>query len=46
MTNLALGPMVAAKEAPERPAMKLDDLTLSYGALDAAVARVAGLLRA
>jgi long-chain acyl-CoA synthetase len=38
--------MVAAKEDPERPAVKLDDLTLSYGALDAAVARVAGLLRA
>ncbi len=46
MTNLALVPVVAAAEAPERPAVKLDDLTLSYGALDAAIARAAGLLRA
>ena len=37
---------MAAADAPERPAVKLDDRTLSYGALDAAVALTAGVLRA
>ncbi|MDQ6698267.1 MAG: long-chain fatty acid--CoA ligase [Actinomycetota bacterium] len=46
MTNFALGPAVAAAEASERPAVRLDGLTLSYGALDGAIARTAGLLRA
>jgi len=46
MTNLALGPVLAASEAAERPAVKLDDVTLSYGALDSAIARAAGVLRA
>jgi long-chain acyl-CoA synthetase len=31
---------------PERTAVKVDELELSYGELDAAAARVAGLLRA
>ena len=46
MTNFAtvLGEAVAA--GPDRPAVKLDDLVLNYAALDAAVARAAGLLRA
>ena len=45
MANFALEHLAAAAEAPERPAVRIDDLTLSYGALDAAVARAAGLLR-
>ncbi len=45
MTNFALGPVVAAEEAPTLPAVKLDDLTLSYGALEGAIAEAAGLLR-
>jgi long-chain acyl-CoA synthetase len=46
MTNFAavLGDAVAA--GPDRPALKLDDLLLDYAALDAGVARAAGLLRA
>jgi non-ribosomal peptide synthetase component F len=36
----------AVAEAPERPAVKLNDIVLSYGVLDQAVARAAGLLRA
>ncbi len=46
MTNLALLTVTAAEEAPDRPAVRLDDLTLSYAALDGAVARAAALLRA
>ena len=46
MTNIALELASAAAEAPERPAVKLDDHTLSYGTLDRAIARAAVLLRA
>src|SRR4051794_32962983 len=35
----------AASEAGDRPAVKLDDIVLPYQALDAAVARAAGMLR-
>ncbi len=45
MTNFAEQLSAAAREDPDRPAVKLDDLVLSYQALDAAVARCAGLLR-
>src|SRR4051794_22792644 len=45
MTNFAEQLSPAAAEAPERPAVKLDDIVLTYEALDAAVARAAGLLR-
>ena len=46
MTNFAELLSEAAAADPEHPAVKLDDLVLSYGMLDAAVARAAGLLRA
>lgn len=46
VTNLALVPVKAAAEAAGHPAVRLDDLTLTYGQLDAAIARAAGLLRA
>src|SRR5256885_16056429 len=46
MTNFAEELSAAAADAPERTAVKLDDLELSYRVLDAAVARAAGLLRA
>jgi long-chain acyl-CoA synthetase len=36
----------AVADGPDRPAIKLDDIVLSYGALDAGVGRAAGLLRA
>jgi long-chain acyl-CoA synthetase len=46
MTNFAQEFAAAVAEAPDRPAVKLDDIVLTYEALDAAVARTAGLLRA
>jgi long-chain acyl-CoA synthetase len=46
MTNFAEELATAATEAGDRPAVKLDDVVLSYGVLDAAVARAAGMLRA
>ncbi len=46
MTNFAQELTDAAADARERPAVKLDDHTLSYGALGGAVAHAAGLLRA
>src|SRR4051794_41233423 len=46
MTNFAHELGAAVAEAPDRPAVKLDDLVLPYAALDAAAARAAGLLRA
>jgi long-chain acyl-CoA synthetase len=46
VTNFAQELVVAAADAPERPAVKFDDRTLSYGALDGAVALTAGVLRA
>ncbi len=45
MTNFAEELSAAAADAPDRPALKLDDIVLSYGMLDQAVARAAGLLR-
>lgn len=42
--NLASLLTDSAARQPERPAIKLDDLTLSYAALDGASAHVAGLL--
>jgi long-chain acyl-CoA synthetase len=46
MTNFAEQLSAAARDAPDRPAVKLDDVVLSYALLDAGVARAAGLLRA
>jgi len=45
VTNFAQELLAAAADAPDRPAVRLDDHTLSYAALDGAVARAAGLLR-
>src|SRR3954453_19526330 len=46
MTNFAEELSAAAADAADRPAVRLDDIVLNYAALDAAVARAAGLLRA
>jgi long-chain acyl-CoA synthetase len=46
MTNFAAQLSAAVADGPDRPAVRLDDVTLSYAALDAGVARAAGLLRA
>src|SRR5690348_15949975 len=46
MTNFAEELSAAVAEHADRPAVKLDDVVLSYGVLDAAVARAAGMLRA
>jgi len=45
MTNFAQEQRNAAVDSPERPAVKLDDLELNYGALDGAVGLMAGVLR-
>ncbi|HWE14855.1 MAG TPA: long-chain fatty acid--CoA ligase [Solirubrobacteraceae bacterium] len=45
MTNFAAQLSAAAAEAPDRPAVKLDDVVLTYRQLDEAAARAAGLLR-
>src|SRR4051794_20928659 len=45
MTNFAHELQAAVAEAPDRPAVRLDDLVLDYATLDAAVARAAGVLR-
>jgi long-chain acyl-CoA synthetase len=45
MTNFAEQLSAAAADDPSRPAVKLDDYVLSYGRLDGAVARAAGVLR-
>jgi long-chain acyl-CoA synthetase len=45
MTNFATQLSVAAADDGGRPAIKLDDIVLDYQALDAGVARAAGLLR-
>src|SRR4051794_38561101 len=45
VTNFASELGAAAAEAGDRPAVRLDDTTLTYAVLDAAVARAAGLLR-
>ncbi|HEX8121019.1 MAG TPA: long-chain fatty acid--CoA ligase [Solirubrobacteraceae bacterium] len=46
MTNFAEELRSAAAEAGDRPAVKLDDVVLSYAVLDAAASRAAGLIRA
>src|SRR5256885_16850954 len=46
MTNFAEELSAAAADATDRPAVKLDDVVLTYGILDAAIARAAGMLRA
>jgi long-chain acyl-CoA synthetase len=46
MPNLASVMTRHAAAAPERPAIRLDDVVLPYGALDEASARLAGLLAA
>ena len=45
MTNFAEELSAAAREHGDRPAVKLDDIVMSYGMLDAATARAAGFLR-
>ncbi|MFN8152478.1 MAG: long-chain fatty acid--CoA ligase [Solirubrobacterales bacterium] len=45
MTNFARTLSDAAAEAGERPAVRLDDLTLDYRTLDIAAGRAAGFLR-
>src|SRR5438045_2832979 len=45
MTNFAEKVSAAAAEDPEHPAVKLDDIVMSYAMLDAATARAAGFLR-
>src|SRR4051794_26808305 len=45
MTNFADQLSQAAADAGDRPAVKLDDVVLTYAVLDQAVARAAGLLR-
>jgi long-chain acyl-CoA synthetase len=45
MTNFAEKVPAAAAEDPEHPAVKLDDIVMSYEVLDAATARAAGFLR-
>ena len=46
MTNFAQELAAAVADGAERPAVKLDDLVLNYGLLDAGAQRAAGLLRA
>ena len=46
MTNFAHELAAAVADEPGRPALKLDDLVLTYAFLDAGVQRAAGLLRA
>jgi len=46
MTNFANELTAAAAEAGDQPAVKLDDVVVPYGALDAAAGRAAGMLRA
>ncbi len=46
MTNFAETLFAAAEEAADRPAVKLDDIVLDYGALGDAAAQMAGLLAA
>jgi long-chain acyl-CoA synthetase len=45
MSNFAEKVPAAAAEDAEHPAVKLDDIVMSYGVLDAATARAAGFLR-
>jgi long-chain acyl-CoA synthetase len=45
VTNFAQEIAAAAADAPDQPAVKLDDIVLNYALLDAGVARAAGMLR-
>ncbi len=45
MTNFATELAAAAAEAPDRPAVKLDDLVFNYALFDGATKHAAGLLR-
>jgi long-chain acyl-CoA synthetase len=45
MTNFAQELDAAVVDSPDRPVVKLDDVVLTYAALDAGVARAAGFLR-
>ncbi len=45
MTNFADTLTAAAQADPDHPAVKLDDIVISYGMLEAAVARAAGVMR-
>src|SRR4051812_19000597 len=45
MANLATLLTEAVESGAERPAVKLDDNVLNYGALDAGAARAAGILK-
>ncbi|KZS65287.1 long-chain-fatty-acid--CoA ligase [Mycobacterium pseudokansasii] len=44
MTSLAVNVIEAARRYPDKPALRLDDTEMPYRALDAASARLAGLL--
>src|SRR3954447_1369091 len=46
MTNFAAQLAAAVAAGPDRPAVKLDDIVVSYGAFDGATKRVARMLRA
>src|SRR3954467_2981534 len=46
MTNFAEEISAAAEEAGDRPAVKLDDIALTYSLLDGATRHAAGMLRA
>jgi long-chain acyl-CoA synthetase len=43
--NLAYNLIAAAQEHPSRPAVRRGDIVITYGELERATARVAGLLR-
>lgn len=45
MTNFAQEQRQAAQDSADRPAVKLDDIVLTWGALDGAVGLMAGVLR-
>ncbi|MFQ6331734.1 long-chain-fatty-acid--CoA ligase [Nocardia sp. CWNU-33] len=45
MANLALNLAVSAANAPAAPALRIGDRTMDYAAVEAATARIAGLLR-
>src|SRR3954470_14282235 len=46
MTNFAAQLAAAVAAGPDRPAVKLDDIVVSYGAFDGAAKCIAGMLRA
>src|SRR4051812_38230981 len=46
MTNFATQLAAAVADGPDRPAVKLEDIVVSYGMFEGAAKRVAGLLHA